>query len=124
MHVADAKGTPVPNATVLLNGTYVCNNIVYPSNFSGKTDSDGNVAFGDLVPYAKYNVTVIPPSTLVGVGVVVSQITAPQPTMFATTTIAVPEFPISSALAMVVALGLATVVIVMRRRKSDGSRLS
>lgn len=35
VHVADANGRPVPSATVLLNGTFVCNGVVYPSNFSG-----------------------------------------------------------------------------------------
>jgi hypothetical protein len=62
VHVV-ANGRPLPSATVLLNGTFVCNGLVYPSNFSGATDSDGNVAFG-VVPDAKYNVTVIPPRSL------------------------------------------------------------
>jgi hypothetical protein len=87
VHVVDADGAPVPDAAVLLNGAYVCNGQVYLSNFSGTTDSEGNAAFG-VVPGAKYNVTVIPPSSLAGRSVV-SVITAPHPTMSATTTIAV-----------------------------------
>jgi hypothetical protein len=108
VHVVDANGAPVPDARVLLNGTYVCNGQVYPSNFFGKTDSTGNAAF-TVVPYAKYNVTVILPSTLAGASLVVSQITAPNPTMFSTTTIAIPEFPVSLAFTLIVAIVLAAV---------------
>ena len=120
VHVVDAKGMPVSDAMVLLNGTYVCNGQTYPSNFSGTTDSDGNAAFS-VVPYAKYNVTVIPPRNTVGENIAISRITAPEPTMFATATISVPEFPISSALTIVVAFGSVTVaIIVMRERKRNG----
>jgi len=54
---------PVPDAMILLNGTYICNGQVYTSNFSGATDSHGYAAFS-VVPYAKYSVTVIPPASI------------------------------------------------------------
>jgi hypothetical protein len=119
VNVVDAKGSPVSGAIVLLNGTYLCGNTVYSSNFSGKTDADGNAAFA-VVPYTKYNVTVIPPSTFAGASLVVSQITAPNPTMFSTTTIAIPEFPVSSMLAYVAAFLL--IAIMAEKRKAGHNR--
>lgn len=128
VHVVDAEARPVAGATVLLNGTYFVNgpSQVCLSNLSGTTDSDGNAVFS--VPSGKYNVTVIPPPSLAGASIAVSQITAPPPTMFATTTVTVPEFPITSTttsigngsvLLMVATLfGVACVLVYLWKHKS------
>jgi hypothetical protein len=107
VHVVDLKGKPVKDAMVLLNGAYVCNGLVTVSNFSGTTDSNGNIEFG-VVPGAKYNVTVFPPSS-VGAGIVISHITAPQPTMLTTTTIPIPEPPFLLALVTAILFAVAIV---------------
>jgi len=81
-----ANGKPVEGATILLNGTYFCNGQLYPSKLSGTTDQNGTAAFG-VVPGAGYNVTVVPPPSLVGASMVVVDILAPPPTLFTTTMI-------------------------------------
>jgi len=81
-----ANGKPVEGARILLNGTYFCNGQLYLSNLSGTTDQNGTAEFG-VVPGAGYNVTVIPPASLVGASIVVADVLAPPPTIFTTTMI-------------------------------------
>jgi hypothetical protein len=110
VEVVNSSNIPVSNAIVLLNGTYTCGGQIYPSNFSGTTDSHGSAVFS-VVPYARYSVTVIPPRSLTGAKVVVSVVTAPPPTMFATTTVTVAESPVAPAMVLIAAILLATVII-------------
>jgi hypothetical protein len=88
VHVV-ANGRAVAGATILLNGTYFCNGQPYASKLSATTDDNGTASFS-VVPGANYNMTVIPPPSLVGASIVAAQIQAPPPTIFTTTTISVP----------------------------------
>jgi len=89
IHLADESGKPIPNARVVLNGTFSCQ--PPPSeprlNPWGITDSNGDVGFG-VLPTAKYNVTVILPENLQSRTIIVTQITAPRPTFSAKVDIA------------------------------------
>lgn len=89
VHVADESGKPIPNARVVLNGTFSCQ--PPPSdprlNPWGITDSNGDVGFG-VLPTAKYNVMVILPENLQSRTIIVTQITAPRPTFSAKVEIA------------------------------------
>ena len=85
VHLVDESGKPIPNATILLNGTFSCQPAAPDSrlNQSGITDSNGNAWFG-VIPYANYNVTVILPENMQSRTIILTQITAPMPT-FSTT---------------------------------------
>lgn len=85
VHLVDESGKPIPNATILLNGTFSCQPAPPDSrlNQSGITDSNGNAWFV-VIPYANYNVTVILPENLQSRTIILTRITAPMPT-FSTT---------------------------------------
>jgi len=89
VHLADERGTPVPNAAVFLNGAYRCNSANYPSHFSGATDSNGNVAFYVLAGIS-YDATVVPPPTFPSSEpLVITGIRASPPTMSTTVNVAI-----------------------------------
>lgn len=89
VHLVDQSGKPIPNATILLNGTFSCTPAPPDPrlNPSGITDSNGDVYFS-VLPGAKYNVTVILPEAAQSRTIIVTQITAPAPTVVTTVDVA------------------------------------
>jgi hypothetical protein len=88
LHLADNGGNPIPNATLILNGTLGCTPAPpdYRVDQSMKTDADGDDSFV-VVPYAKYNVTAILPGKSRNLAIVIGRIAAPMPTSGLTITL-------------------------------------
>jgi len=82
VHVFDEPGQPIPNALVVLNGTYIC--LDSRLNQSRRTDLNGDVTFAVVPHPATYNVTVILPESYQNRTIIATNLRTPNPTFHTT----------------------------------------